>query len=214
MRMCGPARRVGRLREGEVFVSSVVSWGHPNKTLAGRSRPSLLPTASPEVGRVVLEGEGADWARIAVRRQKGASWRDDVCPAGPPLLSAASGLRDRSAPSLRGMRSLSERMSRAGGWAWADGGSVVRSPFLQNFSFGERFLTDAGRSGKGEAVANLGDVENVESEAPLRGHRDCADGKAVHQTKNFAQSEVWHEAKSESSGILGEGRPSGSEASC
>lgn len=128
MRTCGPAQRAGRLREGEVFVSSVVSWGHPSKTLAERSRPSLLPTASPEVGRVVLEGEGADEARIAVRRQKGASWRDDVCPVGAPLLSAVSGLRDRSAPSLLGLWSLSERMSRAGGWAWADGGSVVRSP--------------------------------------------------------------------------------------
>ena len=214
MRTCGPAQRAGRLREGEVFVSSVVSWGHPSKTVAERSRPSLLPTASPEVGRVVLEGEGADEARITVRRQKGASWRDDVCPVEAPLLSAASGLRDRSAPSLLGLWSLSERMSRAGGWAWADGGSVVRSPFLHNFSFGERFLTGARKSGKGEAVANLGDVENVESEASLRGRRDCTDGKTVRQTKNFAQSEVWHEAKSESSGILGEGRPSGSEASC
>lgn len=167
MRTCGPAQRAGRLREGEVFVSSVVSWGHPSKTVAERSRPSLLPTASPEVGRVVLEGGGADEARIAVRRQKGASWRDDVCPVGAPLLSAASGLRDRSAPSLLGMRSLSRRMPLAGGWAWADGGSVVRSPFLQNFSLGERFLTDAGRSGKGEPIANLDDVGKRRKRSPF-----------------------------------------------
>ena len=196
MRMCGPARRVGRLREGEVFVSSVVSWGHPSKTLAGRSRPSLLPTASPEVGRVVLEGEGADEARITVRRQKGASWRDDVCPVEAPLLSAASGLRDRSAPSLLGMRSLSRRMPLAGGWAWADGGSVVRSPFLQNFSFGERFLTDAGRSGKGEPIANLDDVGKRRKRSPfarmsgLRGWQTRSPNEEFSAIGGLARGEI------------------------
>ena len=71
-----------------------------------------------------------------------------------------------------------------------------------------------GDRGKESRSQILTTWENAESEAPLRGRRDCMDGKIVHQTKNFAQSEVWHEAKSESSGILGEDGPSGSEASC